>query len=591
MTIQLPTEKIPARKKNPKLTLFYGLPKVGKALTMDSLILTNIGFKKMSSLSDDDMIIGSDGKPHNLLGIFPQGLKNCYRLLFIDGTSVECSEEHLWTVISKRNHSKHKKETKTTKQLKADYKDKQGRYIYAINYVLPVQFSEQEVPIHPYTLGLLIADGSLKNNKRLCLSKEKEELIPLVEGWSQLGLKRVGTSFDFNIKSSNIIKSIIQLKLNVNSYDKFIPFDYILNSVQNRMFLLQGLLDGDGYADQLKPGIEYSTSSKILGNQVVDLVRSLGGKATISNRTGIYRDEDAEEVYCKTNYRVWIQFFDNTVIPFNLSYKRNWYRKQTRFKEKAIVSIKLIGERECQCIAVNSPDGLFVTDGYNLTHNTTLMTQLENNLIIDIEDGSNYVEGLIIQAKDWSEVYQIGQEILAKDKPYKYITLDTATRLDGWAEDLGKILYLNSSVAKKAYKDNPDLLPSVTMLPGEKGSFGPGYQFVRLAYMKCFDYLLTLAEHIILIAHMRDKFLVDKEGTTVQANDLSFTGKIKQITCSRADAIGFIYRRIIGAENGIPITELRVSFNNSTELLSGSRCQHLKGQDFMFDWKRIFIDE
>lgn len=222
---------------------------------------------------------------------------------------------------------------------------------------------------------------------------------------------------------------------------------------------------------------------------------------------------------------------------------------------------------------------------------TTKMTELKDNLIIDIEDGSNYVEGLIIKADNWQMVYDIGQQILAENKPYKRITLDTATRLDEWSEELGKILYLNSSVAKREYKANPDLLPSVTMLPGEKGSFGPGYQFVRMAYMKCFDYLLTLADEIILIAHVKDKFLVDKDGLTVQANEMSFTGKIKQMTCARADAIGYIYRKTVGAENGKEISQLRVSFNNSTELLSGSRCEHLKGQDMEFDWSKIFLEE
>lgn len=222
---------------------------------------------------------------------------------------------------------------------------------------------------------------------------------------------------------------------------------------------------------------------------------------------------------------------------------------------------------------------------------TTKLAELENNLIIDIEDGSNYISGLIVQAKDWSEVYEIGEEVIRQNRPYKYISLDTATMLDTWCEELGKVLYLNSSVAKKEYKQNPDLLPSITMLPGEKGAYGPGYQFIRMAYNKCFDYLMTLSEHLILTAHVKDKFLTDKDGLTVQMNDISFTGKIKAITCSRADAIGYVYRKTVDAEAGKPISELRVNFNSSTELLSGSRCAHLKGQDMKFEWDKIFIEE
>jgi len=89
-----------------------------------------------------------------------------------------------------------------------------------------------------------------------------------------------------------------------------------------------------------------------------------------------------------------------------------------------------------------------------------------------------------------------------------------------------------------------------------------------------------LADHVILVGHLKDKML-DKKGKEVSSKDLDLTGKIKQITCANADAIGYIYR-----EN----EETKISFNSQGDITAGSRCGHLKGQDIVLDWTKIFID-
>jgi len=227
---------------------------------------------------------------------------------------------------------------------------------------------------------------------------------------------------------------------------------------------------------------------------------------------------------------------------------------------------------------------------------STIASQLENNLILDIEKGSDYLEtGLIMKANSWEKVMEIGEAIKAAGKPYKYLTLDTATELEEWCDALGKRLYLAAPSAGKKYKDNPDLLASIKVLPGNDGGYGPGYQWLRIAYGMCFNYLRSLAEHFIIIAHVRDSTLVDNKGNeihggSVLSKNLDLTGKLKAITCSRADSIGFIYRKIVGAENGKPVSELRVNFSGS-EVMAGSRARHLVGQDFEFDWNKIFMSE
>ena len=109
---------------------------------------------------------------------------------------------------------------------------------------------------------------------------------------------------------------------------------------------------------------------------------------------------------------------------------------------------------------------------------------------------------------------------------------------------------------------------------------GAGYLYLRMAFKKWMDRLNMLADHVILVGHLKDK-MIDKKGKEVSSKDLDLTGKIKQITCANADAIGYIYR-----END----NTMISFNSMNDITAGSRCDHLKGQDMKLDWTQIFID-
>ena len=87
-------------------------------------------------------------------------------------------------------------------------------------------------------------------------------------------------------------------------------------------------------------------------------------------------------------------------------------------------------------------------------------------------------------------------------------------------------------------------------------------------------------DHVILVGHLKDKML-EKKGKEVAVKDLDLTGKIKQITCANADAIGYIFRED---------ETTMISFNSLDDTVAGSRCDHLKGQTMPFEWNKIFID-
>jgi hypothetical protein len=204
---------------------------------------------------------------------------------------------------------------------------------------------------------------------------------------------------------------------------------------------------------------------------------------------------------------------------------------------------------------------------------TTMLSKLDNCLIIDLEEGSDMVDALKIKVKNLKELTEVGKTISKENKPYKYVAIDTISKLEEWCEAEGKQIYMKTPMGKNFEQKNPGA--SVLSLPN-----GAGYLYLRIAYKKWIDRLNTLADHIILVGHLKDKML-EKKGKEVAVKDLDLTGKIKQITCANADAIGYIYRED---------ETTMISFNSLEDTVAGSRCEHLKGTTMPFEWNKIFID-
>ena len=204
---------------------------------------------------------------------------------------------------------------------------------------------------------------------------------------------------------------------------------------------------------------------------------------------------------------------------------------------------------------------------------TTMLSKLDNCLIIDLEDGSDMVDALKVKVNNLGMLATIGKEIIQENKPYKYVAIDTISKLEEWCEVEGKRIYMKTPMGKNFEQKNPGA--SVLSLPN-----GAGYLYLRIAFKQWIDRLNLLADHVILVGHLKDKML-EKKGKEVAVKDLDLTGKIKQITCANADAIGYIFRED---------ETTMISFNSLDDTVAGSRCDHLKGQTMPFEWNKIFID-
>jgi len=212
---------------------------------------------------------------------------------------------------------------------------------------------------------------------------------------------------------------------------------------------------------------------------------------------------------------------------------------------------------------------------------TTAIAQLEGCLNIDIEDGSDFLEMLKIKIDSYTKLMELAGEIRKQQtKPYKYIAIDTVTRLEEWAEMKATQNYRSSIVGKNFTGATVLELPS-----------GAGYKWLRDAFREMIMLIRSLAPNTIFVAHLRDKMLAGadaKSGTLVSAKDLDLTGKCKQILCAQADAIGYLYRQAVAPNS--PETKLHISFASNEMVNCGSRCDHLKGANMLLDWSKIYVD-
>jgi hypothetical protein len=336
-----------------------------------SKVLTPKGFVEMKDVVVGMEVCGTDGSIQKVVGVFPKGQKEIYKVTFSDGRVVECCEDHLWTVTD--TYSTDPKEvTKTTKQLMEKFKFEKNNGYTSYRYYTPrpiAQFysNKEEMPLDPYLVGVLLGDGSLSESGaiEICIGLKKEHILSklkLPEGFflkTSLVENRNCFRVKINGKNSNgqnfhrIVESIGLL--NAKSKTKFIPKSYLYSDLESRKKLLQGLLDIDGYINS-RGKFQFSTVSAELALDFKELCRSLGIPIYYqllkkSEEGGGYSDPP---LHC---------------IRELFGYK---------YGDK-IIDISPTGKyTEMQCIKVSNKNSLYITDGYISTHNTTSTIVLAN---------------------------------------------------------------------------------------------------------------------------------------------------------------------------------------------------------------------
>ena len=352
---------------------------LGKAQPLHARILTPSGWKTMGQMAVGQEVVNSAGGLSRVTGVFPQGEKEIFRVVFTDNSTAECCAEHLWAVQSPvQKYRSQRYRTKTLAELHGDLHDKHGNTKWFIPLVQPVRFAARPVPIDPYLLGLLLGDGCFRNN-RIGLSSGDAEIVAYARQAVPTGmvLRPQPSSCDYlivketpNNFTNELMRSVEQLGLkDRKSHDKFIPEAYLLNDVATRVAVLQGLLDADGYVSADGVTCQYTSVSSQLVEGVTFLVQSLGGTVTASSKIPTYAGEERAGQLART----LTLSLPPHLAPFRLTRKAALYRPKTNYQPcRGIESIELTGTMPAQCISVDAPDHLYVTDNFVLTHNTIM---------------------------------------------------------------------------------------------------------------------------------------------------------------------------------------------------------------------------
>lgn len=359
-----------------RASMIVGARTAGKAQKATAKVLTPDGWVMFKDLSVGDSVIGSGGTPITVTGVYPRGVIDSYKVSFTDKTELIVGKDHLWDVQSEKqaettgNHS-----IKTTDELfhsRLRYKA-HGGCKYRIPMVSPVEFGEVELPIEPYVLGVLLANGNLKNSPFISINDEDitRYANSLLVGTKATITERVYASSTCRQWHLRVLGLWGKL-----SRDKFIPEVYLRASIENRISLLNGLMDCEGsivYLDNCKnkknSGIEYHTYSSTLAFGVQELVQSLGGTASISKW---YRKQDSGYEYSVA-----------VVLPLHIPAFKACRRKSDAYESrKRRAPIRHISHiipdvpHEMICISVDAEDCLYVTEDYIVTHNSMLSNKL-----------------------------------------------------------------------------------------------------------------------------------------------------------------------------------------------------------------------
>lgn len=368
------------------LVVIAARPSMGKAQPLDANILLRDGkWSEMGSISVGDELASVDGQRSVVTAVFPQGRKPIYCLTFSDGRSAEACDDHLWSVSCRHWASPRVLSTQQVSSLikKQRYKNR----LWIETHSGEFGTAPSDAKIDPWVLGVLLGDGCITEEGGPRFSSADLDLVELMR--TRLGAEfrlTLGGRFDYRIsgvkrRSPNLLSERLQeLSLwGKGSSDKFIPPQYLSADRDTRLELLRGLLDTDGWVETgLVSTVRFCSVSKPLAEGVVDIVRSLGGSASISVKQPFFTSGGKRKKGLPA-FVVNILGLDGERL-FSLERKQSRMRVRTRKKRLNLRSVEYSRTCEAQCIRVSHPSQLYITDNYVVTHNSALALCIARNM-------------------------------------------------------------------------------------------------------------------------------------------------------------------------------------------------------------------
>jgi hypothetical protein len=449
--------------------LYGGEAGGGKATSVDEIVLTPTGWKRIGDLKVGSKVCAVDGTVTEVIGVFPQGVKANYRFTFHDGTSCLATLEHNWLgwwtgkprkVGNQPLFGEAAAAKWTTAEIIEGMKHQSlnlREKRFAIPVCQPVSFNLPGCPrkgrdggyfvkrsVDPYLLGLLIGDGSLSIENRVAITTADQETVEwLISEYGNdvaIDWKRDNKAVSVRFRGRTLKWLRHELSSGMlglaghKADSKFIPHVYLFGSVEERWALLQGLMDTDGWAD-IDGDCYFSTVSERLRDDVSHLARSLGGVVTVTEKAPTYT-HNGEKLYGLKAYSLRIKVRNSSML-FRLERKLARAGREPQSMAKYVQSIEYSHDAESVCIAVRHPSSLYITRDFIVTHNTDLliglaMTAHRRSLIL--RRINKEVEGLIQRMEEiiGSREGFSGQSKIWRLTDHRIIQLGGCQHLDDW---------------------------------------------------------------------------------------------------------------------------------------------------------------
>lgn len=402
------------RQSHANEILFGGAAGPGKVVRYGDSVLTPFGFRKIEKLKVGDRVCSVKGGNQVVVQLHPWQKFEEWKVSFDDGTSLSVAKGHLWQawraskgikLRGSRVFGEQSKQVVETQTLK-DWM--QQGYTPLIPICQEQTFTKSfkfRIEIDPYLLGLLIGDGYLSDKQISITSADADHIVQVLAGHEY-----THKHYHYNFKGDSrkeINKAISACHLlNTHSWDKFIPEYFKYSSIEDRYAIVQGLMDTDGYISDRDGCCYFTTVSEKLANDMAFVVRSLGGKVSISTKIPTFLDNAGKKAFGRLAYTLYIRHRKPEKL-FRLQRKKEIAQKYKHQMFKRVIGIEVTGETFVgRCITVSDPEGLYITNDFTVTHNShtlrvmgiQLATEIPNiqiylfrRLFVDI--ASNHMDG------------------------------------------------------------------------------------------------------------------------------------------------------------------------------------------------------
>lgn len=384
--------------------LLTGSSGVGKSTTDSTRVPVfsedgSVAWKRAGDLVVGDRVFARDGSPTKVLGVFPQGERDVYRVTFGDGRTLDVSDNHLWAVYPRgesldQGPTIYSTQTLMDQGLVTRLSDGREYMNYVVPMNQPVQWPVIDLPLDPYALGALIANGALANKTLTFRSGDGGIAEGIGQAIGAVSWDRSSSrsyTWQFNedvawrdnttrrIRTESVFVNELRPLIGTMVSERFIPKRYLCSSIEQRWALVQGLFDcdgsiearGDGYYD-----VVYKTGSQLLAEDIRTLLFSLGIGCSIIGH----------EIYVKVHHADKHRFFRQSQKKKNLAIEAQSVVEQheKRFDYVGIRSIEKLDAKESMtCIYVDNDEHLYQAGDFIVTHNTEVTKQLAKILFGD----------------------------------------------------------------------------------------------------------------------------------------------------------------------------------------------------------------